>query len=404
MVRGKKEYFCGSSTTYTPEDWKRNNEHFSVEMQKWKIIAKFLSNDTNIVLLISLQSLTFTKWKISLISLLIFKAPETFFLGWVNVQHKGVLSYNTMVFLGPCLFLISWPLYIFLFLAPVDFWFLGPCLFLISWPLSIFDFLAPVYFWFLGPCLFLISINDMPDNIHSNIRLFADDTIMYLTVSNQSECQALQTDLTYLEKWENEWLMSLNPDKREVWRITKKKKENLATWLRLSAFLNHASTCNFLLENDAGWRSGLCFIFQKTLPVRNLSMDGYFVRIGIKNYQMSPFQLTWAEGSQGELIVYQWSVVRPSSSSLSVVHTFKLEYLWRHLANLDQILFIASLGWGKGCIRFWVRLDQNSGCHGNRKPALTYIGENSVSTFSRIVFDSILSILAGIEDMHKISD
>ena len=36
-----------------------------------------------------------------------------------------------------------------------------------------------------------------------------------------------------------------------------------------------------------------------------------------------------------------------------VVHTFKLEYLWSQLANLDQILCVASLGWRKGCIRFW---------------------------------------------------
>ena len=72
--------------------------------------------------------------------------------------------------------------------------------------------------------VFFIYINDMPDTIHSNIRLLADDTIMYLTVSNQSDCQALQTDSTYLEKWENEWLMSFNPDKCEVLRITKKEK------------------------------------------------------------------------------------------------------------------------------------------------------------------------------------
>ena len=37
-------------------------------------------------------------------------------------------------------------------------------------------------------------------------------------------------------------------------------------------------------------------------------------------------------------------------------HTFELEYLWSQLANLDQILCVASLGWGKGCIRFWARL------------------------------------------------
>ena len=33
---------------------------------------------------------------------------------------------------------------------------------------------------------------------------------------------------------------------------------------------------------------------------------------------------------------------------------------------------------------FWGRLDQNSGFYGNRKPPLTYDGENDVSTFSRL--------------------
>ena len=63
-------------------------------------------------------------------------------------------------------------------------------------------------------------------------------------------------------------------------------------------------------------------------------------------------------------------------------YTFELEYLWSRLANHDQILWVTSLRWGKGCIRFWGRLDQNSGFHGNKKPALTYNGENDVSTFS----------------------
>ena len=77
-------------------------------------------------------------------------------------------------------------------------------------------------------------------------------------------------------------------------------------------------------------------------------------------------------------------VVHHRPLSVVVVHTFKPVYLWSQLANLDQILCVASLEWGKGCIRFWGRLDQNSGFHGNRKPPLTYNGKNDVSTFSRL--------------------
>ena len=66
-------------------------------------------------------------------------------------------------------------------------------------------------------------------------------------------------------------------------------------------------------------------------------------------------------------------------------YTFELEYLWGQLASLDQILFVASLGVGKGCIIFWGRLDHNSGVHGNRKPPLTYNGENGVSNFSQLL-------------------
>ena len=81
-----------------------------------------------------------------------------------------------------------------------------------------------------------------------------------------------------------------------------------------------------------------------------------------------------------------------SSSSLELLalewrkfYTFELEYLWGQVANHDQILCVASHRVGKGCITFWCRLDQNSGVHGSRKPQLTYIGENGVSTFSQLL-------------------
>ena len=69
----------------------------------------------------------------------------------------------------------------------------------------------------------------------------------------------------------------------------------------------------------------------------------------------------------GELIVYPCSGVRPSSVVRpSVVHNFKHEYLCKQLADHNEILSEASLGWRKGCIRFWARSDPNSGFHGNK--------------------------------------
>ena len=71
--------------------------------------------------------------------------------------------------------------------------------------------------------------------------------------------------------------------------------------------------------------------------------------------------------AHGERIVYQLS--RRLSVCLALclsVNIFKLEYLSNQWANRNQILSEASLGRGKGCIRFWTRSDQNSGVHGNR--------------------------------------
>ena len=62
----------------------------------------------------------------------------------------------------------------------------------------------------LGPLLFLLYINDLPENIQSQVRLFAHDTAAYLTVTNMQDSQVLQSDLESLQHWERTWDMEFN--------------------------------------------------------------------------------------------------------------------------------------------------------------------------------------------------
>ena len=42
---------------------------------------------------------------------------------------------------------------------------------------------------------------------YSSVRLFADDTIVYLTLTAENDCKKLQEDYQALERWEADWLM-----------------------------------------------------------------------------------------------------------------------------------------------------------------------------------------------------
>ncbi len=72
----------------------------------------------------------------------------------------------------------------------------------------------------LGPLLFLMFINDLPDNLTSTVRLFADDCVLYRTISGDHDADLLQTDLDRLCTWERTWLMKFNPEKCFVLKVT----------------------------------------------------------------------------------------------------------------------------------------------------------------------------------------
>ena len=73
----------------------------------------------------------------------------------------------------------------------------------------------------LGPVLFLIFINDLPDNIRSSVRLFADACVLYRNIKSPTDCQILQDDLNSLSQWETDWQMKFNVAKCHSMRVTR---------------------------------------------------------------------------------------------------------------------------------------------------------------------------------------
>ena len=110
----------------------------------------------------------------------------------------------------------------------------------------------------LGPLLFLLYINDLPENIQSQARLFADDTAIYLTVTSMQDKQVIQSDLGSLQHWERTWDMEFNPDKCQVIKITCSKSLVKSRYFMHYQELESMDAAKFLgvtISKDLSWNA-----------------------------------------------------------------------------------------------------------------------------------------------------
>ena len=71
----------------------------------------------------------------------------------------------------------------------------------------------------LGPLFFLLFVNDLPDWMKTNIRMFADDTKIWTQLSCPEDAANLQEDLDMLSSWSAKWLLKFNPVKCKLMHL-----------------------------------------------------------------------------------------------------------------------------------------------------------------------------------------
>lgn len=127
----------------------------------------------------------------------------------------------------------------------------------------------------LGPYLFLLYINDIVDNINTNIRLFADDTSLFTVIENADSIPILNEDIYNIAKWSHEWCIILNPTKTSTMTFTRKRNSNIPnvkmndTELKDEKYHTHLG---LTFSSDASWDEHIRLIY--SLPLKYLKNPG----------------------------------------------------------------------------------------------------------------------------------
>ena len=66
----------------------------------------------------------------------------------------------------------------------------------------------------LGPLLWILYVNDILENLESEVLLFADDTCLFATAPDPAQtAEILNRDLVRINSWANSWKVTFNPNK-----------------------------------------------------------------------------------------------------------------------------------------------------------------------------------------------
>ena len=120
----------------------------------------------------------------------------------------------------------------------------------------------------LGPLLCLVFINDIVSDINSNIRLFADDTTLYIIVENLlTAAIVLNSDMQKIDSWADLWLVKFNPLKFESFIVSTKLDKTYHPPIYMGntqiAEVNTHKYLGIILSHDSSWHAHIEYIKEK---------------------------------------------------------------------------------------------------------------------------------------------
>ncbi|MEL7079500.1 MAG: reverse transcriptase family protein, partial [Cyanobacteria bacterium J06582_2] len=110
----------------------------------------------------------------------------------------------------------------------------------------------------LGPLLFSIYMNDIIETIDSEIRLFADDCVVYRSIKNVQDAKLLQKDIQTLENWANKWEMRFQPHKCHIMHLTRNRTIMQTKYTLKKTILNIVENTKYLgvtISKDLRWNT-----------------------------------------------------------------------------------------------------------------------------------------------------
>ena len=125
----------------------------------------------------------------------------------------------------------------------------------------------------LGPLMFILYINDIDNETSSSIRLFADDCLLYRTVSCTGDASELQRDLKQMCRWADLWQMNFNATKCHVLSLTKNTQPLMFPYTIGGQQLQHVTHHPYLgveLADDLSWGPHLDKMIPKAQRTLNL--------------------------------------------------------------------------------------------------------------------------------------